>query len=484
MPPVSRLVVLAFLCGAFLVPIIEQAQAQQLNGLSLTVGDNLLNGLIEEAVPVVLPHLQNLPLPSFGGTEHAGVTKVHWNLTNVVLSSVNLTSLTTQFEGAGFEVAAHGVSMVVNADWEAKFRTVWDNHIHGSAVVTFYDSSADVDVDFAQSAGHLQFALRSTNVDLEHFKLKLHGGESWFANFFKVFIVAAIKDHVKSGFNEAMSDLLNEVNTISMHLPLSIPVDFDDLALNISLTAVPSVPATGYSSFPVQGNVFSLHDANNSWPPFVPSSPLPNLVSSDSVQFYIQSYVMNSAAWTLFELGQLVAHVPDLNTVDVAPFIPKLSERYPDRPLAIGIHVSTAPIFTLSSSNGATMVANASLPFEVTLKNNTIVSPCVLAATLTFGIDLDVKSVNQTAVLFGNITAFQTVFSEQSSSIGPIDVAGLEDSLNKLLSSVLIPLLDSFLNHGLAIPTLPFGIQLVNPQLQIADDYLLIGSSFALSPLS
>jgi LBP / BPI / CETP family, C-terminal domain len=165
----------------------------------------------------------------------------------------------------------------------------------------------------------------------------------------------------------------------------------------------------------------------------------------------------------------------------VQPFIPKLSAKYPDRPLSIGVHVSAAPVFTLSSTQGITLVGNASLPFEVTLWNGSVVRPCTLAAELTFGIDLGVITVNQSTVVVGNVTAFSTSFSQQSSSIGPVDINGLQDALNTLLSSVLIPLLDGFLTAGVTIPILPFGVELVNAYLQIADNYLLIASSFALN---
>jgi hypothetical protein len=209
--------------------------------------------------------------------------------------------------------------MTVNTDWEVKFRTVWENHWHGSAVVTFYDSFADVMVDYAESGGHFQFALQSTELKLDHFKLKLHGGESWFVNFFKVFIVAALKDILGHEFNEGAGKVVERVNDIAMTVPLSLPLEVDDLAMNISLTTVPSVPGSGgYSSFPLQGNVFSTSDTNNSWPPFSVGTALPTLQTSDEIQLFVHSYVLDSSAWTLFELGQLVTHVSGLNTVDVA----------------------------------------------------------------------------------------------------------------------------------------------------------------------
>jgi hypothetical protein len=61
--------------------LLGVVHAQELNGIGLSVSQSLLNGLMEEALPYVVPHLQNLPIPNIGGVEHLGVTKVHWNAT-------------------------------------------------------------------------------------------------------------------------------------------------------------------------------------------------------------------------------------------------------------------------------------------------------------------------------------------------------------------------------------------------------------------
>lgn len=481
------LISVCFIAALFFVGVLAQNP-----GFQIGLTNKGLDYVRQVAVPILIKELQTLAVPDIHGDENTPVGHVSYDLTHIHVNSVSLPTSSILVNTVGLAVSISGLSLSMGANWHYR-EDSWP-HItdHGSCDISASGVSVAVTVSIGVSPTHeptVNTASCSSNIG--KLDITFHGGASWLYNLFSGFIA----DALKSSLNGQICDIIkNEINVEGNKVLATLPVQekIDQYsAINFELISAPALPGD-YIATRHKGEFFSIAKPVES--PFVaPGLPLPASGTLTRMFYvWISGYLLESAGWVYEQVGVLnytiqPSMVPasfplQLNTSSFKAFIPALYAAYPNMAMQADIFATGNPLTVTIAPSGMMVVGTATIGFNVIQPNKTV-TPNVFAIDVLVFADgrVWVAGDGTHNSIAANLSLVNVSMTLASSTIGPVKLAPLQFVLNIFTSLFLLPSLNKQLNKGFVIPVVD-GITFVNPQVTLADGFLLIDTDVNYTP--
>jgi len=241
-----------------------------------------------------------------------------------------------------------------------------------------------------------------------------------------------------------------------------------------------------YMSLPELGEFFDIVSPSDCPSSNCPLDPLPDFITSEMIQMIISDFTLNTAGWAFYKIGTFTATVTDsdipswspvrLNTESFKILIPELYETYGSAEMELSLESTQPPFGVFSNTFGASISAVGDLNAIV------LTSPSPSTAFTLSGV-ISLAGTAQLSGLFviGNLTYLHGNFSLESSSIGKFDVNVLNDLLNLLFSSGVIPKINKQLQSGFPLPTVE-GLTFNSPSIGWGDHYFYVSTDVTYTP--
>mmetsp|Transcript_11305 Transcript_11305/g.42355 ORF Transcript_11305/g.42355 Transcript_11305/m.42355 type:complete len:536 (-) Transcript_11305:1505-3112(-) len=472
-----------------LFPVSSVVPSNTNPGLKVTVNQHAFSYLLDQLLPKLRTVISTIQIPDISASIKTPIGHVDFTLSAMRLGGVSLPSAQLLIQNGGLKASVLQVSLSASGNWHYREHS-WP-HIsdHGSIDVHVGLSSLDLNVQAVLDPSHksgLRVSMPSAQLHFSSFSIKVHGGASWLYNL----IISALKGSIEKSIEKAISEqvppqVTKQLQSMLDQQDLQVPISngvflaFDPREVQFVDNDHVTLGASGE---------FIKKDV-----PPCPGDPssTPDTVNNKMVQIFITDHVLTSAGWT-FDKAQLMQtlvtqhDIPaswpvQLNT-SYLPFkfaVPGLYAKYPDMGMQIlfGTDQDVTPKATMSEESGIDVVAIGTGVFKVVQPDGGIVD----AFTLDLKLDLAIKAHVQDNVISGEVSLKNLTLGVKQSQVGDIQVSGLNDSVNFLVSNILVPIINAFATKGFPIPQLS-DVNLVDPQLYVKDGHLEVYSDFTYSP--
>lgn len=290
-------------------------------------------------------------------------------------------------------------------------------------------------------------------------------------------LCGTIKDAVNSQGNEALQTL-----------PVVEPID-DVSEINFALLEAPVFSST-YLDTAHKGEFFWIKNPTEC--PFTPATTPQTSSASTMLSVWLTSYMADSAAFAYLQAGELTYTVyPDqvptgfplqLNTKSFQFILPQLYAFCPGCNMTLTLNATTPASLDISASTGLTFYIYGDMIVDVVNATGTA-EAFSLSTTIVCEGTVSLANVNGSEIISGNATFANVTIQLGETSIGTFDVSLLQDAVNLVCEYGLIPLLNSYINGGFAIPTID-GASFVNPVITFGERYIQIDSDVHYDPTS
>ena len=340
------------------------------------------------------------------------------------------------------------------------------------------------------------------------------GGGAWLINFLIKLFKGLLIDILQKKIDDvATTEFNNILSTIEQKYPLVMPLTGALLnTTQINLGLVPSTSSAAAddntpSAFLVNGDYliasgeFDFQSTTNStvdprqhdWiPDSMPTNPAGN---APMMGIAFDEYFLGSLLFTLSQNGKLdftldndklpPSSVISLNTKLFSTEYPALYAAYPNNNVSMVFaqYEDSPPLATTSPagtswSNVATMMLNVIDPTQP----DPVVPVCLIMFNYSINTNFEIKdNTTSTAYFGGSISPLIFDASIIWAGINPgsfdTSIAGL---IQALADDILIPILDSVLSKGIAIPMAFGGIEIQNMFVSYGNHVLTLGMDLAL----
>jgi len=322
------------------------------------------------------------------------------------------------------------------------------------------------------------------NVDILSMNIYVHGGAWW---FYQVF-VDIFKGRIESIFQSALqSELVSVINQLSNYYLKKIPIKYQitpNLVLDYSLVSKPDVHSTWSTTDHLGNWIWTPKPSNCMFqPPNLPESLFPNKLFT----FIVSETMGDCIGSILFEqdfLGGTITQsmVPSnspiqLNTSDpnMRRILPNLYALYPNTAMDIYVYAIQTPNLTISAASKNLETSLVGLVRIQVQKNHTSEYLPVIFLKLSLNVFTEISVSGNNIV--GKISEIAHNTTLVTSTIGPIDMRGVDDLVTLFIALGIEPIINNFLTKGFPIPDVG-GVELVKAQIDYGNGYLRVGSDF------
>jgi lipopolysaccharide-binding protein len=470
-------------------------------GFSSFVGENALQYMCHEAVPIVEAKVKDYKLSDVDRTLHTPIGNVDFKLSEIHIGSFAIGKLNTKIvENIGMRITVQDVFISVKSNW--KYRECSFPHIsdHGTADISMNMTSSILVLLSHDASGHLLTKIdQNILIELSNLQISLHGGASWLYNIFMDVLSGTIKDAIDRAMRDMILGTLNQrLQNILSSISYVVPVGPKEYHLQVDFSVVQTIlNASNSWPFLSIGNRGVIEIAKPEYIPYpglsAPYVPYKKFTSNQPmIQIILTDYFIATAAWSVYQDGILQTLIQDsdippyipirMNTEILQIIAPGLS-KYPNRPMQLlisnsGTDFTKAPHVTINM-NGITLTTMLELTWNVVSNDSSIVQAFVLNVTLEIDLKASVQNGNR---INTTIHLDKIMLGVESSHVGPVDVKGLDTFVRMLFQFLVVPYVNIKLEPGFPIPIID-GIELTNPQIIFAERFVAIISNFKYNAL-
>eukprot|EP01116_Phalansterium_solitarium_P018699 TRINITY_DN5049_c0_g1_i1.p1 TRINITY_DN5049_c0_g1~~TRINITY_DN5049_c0_g1_i1.p1 ORF type:complete len:515 (-),score=215.13 TRINITY_DN5049_c0_g1_i1:375-1880(-) len=467
--------------GLILALFIHAVAAQP--GFKTTLTQNGVNYLETVGIEFLQKALASLTVPDINGKTSSPIGTIDYSLTSITLSNTNLgNDAITIVPGTGLQLTLSNVGASAHLNWHYKMEDFPHTSDGGSADIAVSQTSATATISVVNQNGLPFVNCPSATVNVGHLDINLHGGASWLYQLFVNAFTGSIESSIASALHDAIVENINSgLNKAIKSLPISEPID-SKVEIDFPLVSNP-VFASGYFSLPTLGEFYVI-GAHTETP--YPRPPIPDVVTSQMLQILITEYVVVSAGYVYWKLGELEttitqkdipSNVPvQLNTTFFKAVLPQLYTTFPNMAMELDLAATQMPSCTFSST-GAAISVTGNIVVNVVQPNGTLTP----AFTLTGPVSLAGVALLNGQVIYGNLSYLSADFTVSQSNIGPFSPSGLDTIINLLFEAGVVPQVNKILAKGFPLPTVT-GLTFVNPTIGWGDHFLYVSTDVTYTP--
>ncbi|XP_024126054.1 bactericidal permeability-increasing protein [Oryzias melastigma] len=425
----------------------------------------------------LLEKLKTAQIPDFSGKERVSpIGKVQYSLTNIRVVNLGLPqSALNLVPGSGVQLSITNAFISLHGNWRVKYlRVIKDS---GSLDVSVNGLSISQTIAIKSDAtGKPEASSASCSASVSSAKVKFHGGASWLYNLFSKFIDKALRKALEKQMCPLVAKSIADLNPRLKTLNVLAKVDkYAEIEYSMVSSPEISQPAIDLN---LKGEFYNI-GRHQEAPVPAPAFSLP-AQSSNMIYIALSSYTPNSAGFVYKNAGVLSMYVTDdmiprsspirLSTSTFGFFIPQISQQFPGLMMKMLVKADKNPVVKFQP-NTMTVDATATATAYAIQPNGTLSPLFVLNVETSVSGQMSVSDLK----LAGRISLDKMKLTLGTSYVGDFKVNSLDNILQVILKLVVIPTVNVQLSKGYPLPALG-SMNLVNTQLQIMQDYLLIGT--------
>ena len=301
----------------------------------------------------------------------------------------------------------------------------------------------------------------------------------------------AVNKAVVDGLDKALTDLAAKLADI----PLSSHLGGGKSEVDVSLAFTRIVTQGALLSL---DNAFAMSDhATGAACPHTAVALPPSTPDAASAEFQLLfgDTALSCPLWVASTNGAISVNVsaattpalgPFLNSKTLGTFIPALSAKFGDKPMAVAVTGTGVPALSSSATAGVVASVPLNLDFFVMVTNSSLAQAFTLRLDDGLGLDVFVNASAGTPpvpTLELRLSTLNASLSVVNSAIGSISVGGL-DALLKFILPAVKNGIDGAL-AGFGIPLAPIaGIGLASPQVTYDDGFFAITTNLTVPEAS
>lgn len=421
--------------------------------------------------------LKTIKVPDFSGTQKVSpIGKVQYSLSNMQIVDVGLPkSAVDLVPGTGVRLSIGNAFISLHGNWRVKYLRIikdsgsFDLKVNALTVTTSIAIKSD-------ETGRPAVSSVDCSANVGSASIKFHGGASWLYNLFKNFIDKALRNALQKQICPLVADAVSDLNPQLKTLNVLAKVD-QYAEIEYSMVSSPTV-STSSIDFSLKGEFYNI--GKHQEPPFSPAAfSLPPQINN-MLYIGLSAFTANSAAFVYNTAGLLSLYITDdmipqgspirLNTRTFGAFIPQIAKRFPGLMMKLLVKTVKNPVITFEPNN-MTVQATGTVTAYAIQPNATLSPLFVLNLETSVSTRVFVSGMR----LAGAVTLNEMDLTLGTSYVGEFQVRSLDNILQMVLKVVVIPKLNIQLAKGYPLPTLG-KMKLVDTQLQVLQDYMLIGT--------
>uniref|UniRef100_A0A3B3RZ78 Bactericidal permeability-increasing protein n=1 Tax=Paramormyrops kingsleyae TaxID=1676925 RepID=A0A3B3RZ78_9TELE len=436
-------------------------------------------------------------IPDVAGEIDIGIGTVHYWLTSMKISQINLPEPTVTFmEKVGIKVSMENLNVAVHGNWNTKFSFIKDGGTFDLAVINVGLSTV-IQLG-SDGKGHLSVANVQCSSSIGGIDASFHGGGSFifqpFVHFFKSKILNQIQEKICPGIEKYVNDLESQLEKMqgttanktqkksafcvfvtSCVRPCNVyhcvPVSFQvnrNLSIELPLVLPPIIQSSDVE-VDLKGVFYGAR--NHTDPPFA-AGPFQLVQQSDlMLTVGLSEFTINSASFAYYSAGLLQILITDdmipkaspfrLNTTSFGTLIPQLPKMYPNMLMLLRAYAAQTPTVSFHPDTTTLNVFVSTKAYGI--KPNATYIPFF---RLDMNATLSSKFFISDEKLSGSTALDNLTLTVGATEIGPFQTESLQKLLQIGIKSYLLPLLNKKLKDGIPLPTV-HNVQWVNSMLKV-----------------
>ncbi|XP_029932359.1 bactericidal permeability-increasing protein-like [Myripristis murdjan] len=413
--------------------------------------------------------LQTIQIPDFSGK-----SKVKYSLTNVRIVGMGIpNSALTLAPGTGISMSIRDAFINVRGNWRVRYKFIrtsgsFDLDVNGLSIGTTISVTSGAGGRPVVSSVNCGASIGST-------RIKFHGRASWLYNIFRKLIERPMRKKMEEQICPRVSDTVSDLNPRLQTLNVLARVD-KHAEIEYSMVSSPVVTQSSIA-LNLKGQFYNI--GRHQEPPFSPQ-PFSMPTQQHMVYMGMSAFTANSAGFVYNRAGILSVSITDdmipsvspirLSTSSFGVIIPEISRRFPGLKMKLTMSAASDPM-VIFKPNNMTITAVATVTAFAIQADSTLSPLFVLKLDTSVSAAMSVTQMR----LGGTLSLNKMEMSVQSSNVGNFQVSVLNNFIPTVLRWVVIPIVNTELRKGYPLPELQ-NMQLMNTQLQIMQDYLMIGT--------
>ncbi|GIQ83722.1 hypothetical protein KIPB_005082 [Kipferlia bialata] len=404
-----------------------------------------VNKLAADSIPDIEASAFDLKMDDINTSLDLGITVVDLSITQLLFANFHIGDIKATSLPLTQELMLNmdDLDLELTFDWEYTEES-WPfskDSGTGTATCTGIGGEVVMGVGFDHVCGVPQFMADSVNLDLGDIKITLDGGASQLFQLILNAFIGLVEDLFTDELNTliaaSMTEAINEgiqESTGPSNVPDGMKEDFRSpnpvVVLEDNYIAI---HFTAYIYPADEGPTWSARDA-------IMPTPLPNLVTSEDLQFVLSNTLFESLFLSSLHLGLLKGQVDPakvqdpqlaslLTTTSLGAICPGLYEAYPDATVTLDLDATEMPTVTVMPS---ALFSNVTGTVHVSVHDEASQS---MVDTFTVGYSVGLagtpQSLTETLHNAENMTTFYIDYTpynttgwEIESSYGPVDMEG------------------------------------------------------------
>ncbi|KAG8517791.1 Bactericidal permeability-increasing protein, partial [Galemys pyrenaicus] len=448
-------------------------------GIVARITQKGLDYACQQGTAVLKKELEKIKIPDFSGSFKVKVIgKGQYNFYSMFIHEFQLPSSQIKLlPNVGLNLIIENAGIKISGKWKAKKNFIkasgnFDLSLEGISIL----SALKLGCNSTTSHPDIYCTSCSSHVDSAHIHIS---GSSlgWLIQLFHKKIESSLRNALSSKICDVVrSSVTSKLQPFFQTLPVTAKID-DVAGIDYSLLAPPTATADGLDG-QLKGEFFRL--GHRSPPPFAPP-PLAFPADHDRMVYLgVSDYFFNTAGLVYQQAGALHLTLRDdmipkesrfrLTTQFFGTLIPQVGKMFPNMTVQLLISVSSPPHLTVHPTGLDLSPALETQAFAV-LPNSTLAPLFLLGVSTNISVKVGIKSRR----LVGELKLDRLLLQLKHSDIGAFSVESLQNVMNFLLPTVVLPRINARLQQGFPLP-LPAHIQLLNLLLQSHQDFLMFGA--------
>ncbi|XP_005392594.1 PREDICTED: bactericidal permeability-increasing protein [Chinchilla lanigera] len=450
-------------------------------GFVIRISQKGLDYVCQQEIPVLQKRLENIKLPNISGSfKMKFLGNGYFSFYRMNVLNFQLPSHQIRLQpNVGLQLSISNAHVIISGKWDAKknfFKASGDFVLRVEGI----SISADLKLDSNPASGRVTIACSTCSNSIS--KVRLHISNSkgvlgWLVRLFRKKVDSLLlktlnKKICKILTNSVDTDLQRDIQT----LPVTSKID-KVAEIDYSLVTAPITTADSLD-LPLKGEFFS--QAGRSPPPFDP--PVMTIPPDHDRMVYlgVSDYFFNTAGLVYYQAGVLKWNLTKnmlpkrstfhLTTDFLGQFLPQVSQEFPSMDMQLVLSTSSPP-YLITQPTGLTFSPNLQAHAFAVLPNSSLASLFMLGMGMNAHMEVGANADRLTAELMMDKLHLQLIHS----NVGPFPVELLQDAMNYLLPTVVLPKVNKRLQKGFPLP-MPNRVQLSNLVLRSYQDFLLLGA--------
>ncbi|XP_064238498.1 bactericidal permeability-increasing protein isoform X2 [Aotus nancymaae] len=438
-------------------------------GVVVRISQKGLDYATQQGTAALQKELERIKIPDYSGSfkiKHLG--KGHYSFYSMDIREFQLPSSQIRMvPNVGLKFSISNANIKISGKWKARKSFLktsgrFDLSVEGMSI------SADLKLGGNLTSGKPTVTCSSCSSHISSVHVHISNSKvGWLIQLFHKKIESALRNKLNSQVcKEVTSSVSSKLQPYFQTLPVMTKIDAV-AGINYGLVAPPMTTAETLD-VQMKGEFYRLNHHNP--PPFAP--PVMEFPAAHDRMVYLalSDYFFNTAGLVYQEAGVLKMILTDdmipkeskfrLTTKFFGSFLPEVAKMFPNMKIQIHISASAPPQLSVQPTGLSFFPAVDVQAFAV-LANSSLASLFLIGMSTSGSLEVSARSDR----LVGELKVDRLLLELKHSNIGPFPVELLQDIMNYIVPTLVLPRVNEKLQKGFPLP-MPARVQLYNTVLQ------------------